>query len=60
MRHIHDQMYTKFLMKTDIVNISDPYQLEDVEDSYNGNTIAKHATIPIIPIISSTADGRVL
>ena len=58
--HMHDQMYTKFLMKTDIVNISDPYQLEDVEDSYNGNTIAKHATIPIIPIISSTADGRVL
>lgn len=58
--HMHDQMYTKFLMKTDIVNITDPYQLEDVEDTYDGNKIAAYAIIPIVPLVSSTADGRVL
>lgn len=58
--HMHDQMYTKFLMKTDIVNIADPYQLEDVEDTYDGNKIAAYAIIPIVPLVSTTADGRVL
>jgi hypothetical protein len=58
--HMHDQMYTKFLMKTDIININNPYQHQDVEDTYDGNKIATHATIPIIPIVSTTADGRIL
>jgi hypothetical protein len=47
-------------MKTDIVNINNPYQHQDVEDTYDGNKIAAHATIPIIPIVSTTADGRIL
>jgi radical SAM superfamily enzyme YgiQ (UPF0313 family) len=58
--HMQDQMYTKFLMKTNIVNINNPYQYQDVEDTYDGNKIAAHATIPIIPIVSTTADGRIL
>jgi hypothetical protein len=58
--HMQDQMYTKFLMKTDIVNITNPYQYQDVEDIYDGNKIASHAIIPIISIPSTTADGRIL
>jgi putative methyltransferase len=55
--HMHDQMYQKYLMKTDLINITNPYTETDVEDSYKGS---KLSMIPIIPIKSTAADGRVM
>ena len=58
--HMHDQMYIKYLLKTDMYNLTNPYKIEDVEDIYDGYTISNHATIPIVPIMSTTEDGRIL
>jgi radical SAM superfamily enzyme YgiQ (UPF0313 family) len=55
--HMHDQMYQKYLLKTDIINITNPYVETDIEDSYKGNKIS---VIPILPIPTTTADGRVM
>lgn len=52
--HMHDQMYQKYLMKTDIINISNPFVTE-VEDTYQG-----HSIIPIIPEYTTASEGRVL
>ena len=52
---MHDQMYTKYLMKTDMVNITDPYVINDIDDTYKGQSI-----IPIIPVFATANEGRVL
>lgn len=58
--HMHDQMYIKYLLKTDIINLTNPFKFEDIEDMYDNHLIADHAIIPIIPIMSVTEDGRIL
>ena len=55
--HMHDQMYQKYLLKTDLLNTTNPYVKTDVEDSYKGN---KLAVIPIIPVATTVLDGRVM
>jgi len=53
--HMHDQMYTKYLMKTNIKNISNPYIVENIDDTYKGQSI-----IPIISVPAGSNEGRVL
>lgn len=53
--HMHDQMYMKYLRKTDMSNLTDPFVRNDVEDTYKGQSI-----IPIYPIYTETTEGRVL
>ena len=48
--HMHDQMYQKYLLKTDMKNITNPYVEKYIEDSYKGQKIA---TIPIYPMPST-------
>lgn len=52
--HMRDQMYEKFLRKTDIVNITDPYN-EIIEAGP-----LRKAVIPILPIVSNVHTGMVL
>lgn len=51
--HQQDQMYEKFLRKTDIHNITNPFVEKFVEDTYRG------ATIPIIEIKSNVDTGMI-
>jgi hypothetical protein len=51
---MRDQMYEKFLRKTDIVNITDPYN-EVIEAGP-----LRKAVIPILPIVSNVHTGMVL
>ena len=55
--HMHDQMYQKYLLKTDMKNITNPYVEKYIEDSYKGQKIA---TIPIYPMPSTVLEGRVM
>ena len=55
--HMHDQMYQKYLLKTDIKNIANPYVEKYIEDTYKGQKIA---TIPIYPMLSTVLEGRVM
>jgi len=55
--HMHDQMYQKYLLKTDIKNVTNPYVEKYIEDSYKGQKIA---TIPIYPTPSTVLEGRVM
>lgn len=55
--HMHDQMYQKYLLKTDIKNITNPYVEKYIEDTYKGQKIA---TIPIYPMPSTVLEGRVM
>lgn len=53
--HMHDQMYMKYLRKTDITNITNPFVQTEIEDTYNGQSI-----IPIYPVYTEASSGRVL
>jgi hypothetical protein len=55
--HMHDQMYQKYLLKTDIKNITNPYVEKYIEDTYKGQKVA---TIPIYPMPSTVLEGRVM
>lgn len=55
--HMHDQMYHKYLLKTDIKNITNPYVEKYIDDTYKGQKIA---TIPINLIPSTVLEGRVM
>jgi hypothetical protein len=55
--HMHDQMYQKYLLKTDIKNITNPYVEKYIEDTYKGQKIA---TIPIYLTPSTVLEGRVM
>jgi putative methyltransferase len=55
--HMHDQMYQKYLRKTDIINVTNPFIEKPVEDTYKGKRIA---TIPIKVEKSTVYDGRVM
>jgi hypothetical protein len=54
---MHDQMYQKYLLKTDIKNITNPYVEKYIEDTYKGQKIA---TIPIYLTPSTVLEGRVM
>jgi len=54
--HQQDQMYEKWLRKTDMHNVTNPYVEKYVEDLYRGEKI----TIPIIQKPSTVMDGRLL
>lgn len=55
--HMHDQMYQKYLMKTDIKNMTNPYVEKYIEDTYKGQKIA---TIPIYSLPSTVIEGRTM
>lgn len=55
--HMRDQMYHKYLLKTDIKNITNPYVEKYIEDTYKGQRIA---TIPINLVPTTVLDGRVM
>jgi hypothetical protein len=52
--HMQDQMYEKFLRKTDIVNVTDPYN-EVIEAGP-----LRKPVIPILPIVSNVHTGMLL
>jgi radical SAM superfamily enzyme YgiQ (UPF0313 family) len=54
--HQQDQMYEKWLRKTDMHNITNPYVEKYVDDTYKGEKII----IPIIKTPSTVMDGRLL
>lgn len=53
--HMHDQMYSKFLQKNYITNLTRPFVEKHVTDTYKGN---KLSLIPVVVEVSSK--GRVL
>lgn len=55
--HMHDQMYQKYLLKTDMKNITNPYVEKYIDDVYKGQ---KLATIPITFIPTTVLEGRVM
>ena len=52
--HMQDQMYEKFLRKTDIINVTDPYT-----EIINAGPLRK-PVIPILPIVSNVHTGMLL
>lgn len=54
--HQQDQMYEKWLRKTDMHNITNPYIEKFIDDTYKGEKII----IPIIEKPSTVMDGRLL
>ena len=54
---MHDQMYQKYLLKTDMKNITNPYVEKYIDDVYKGQ---KLATIPITFIPTTVLEGRVM
>jgi hypothetical protein len=55
--HMHDQMYQKYLLKTDLLNVTNPYVEDNIEDSYKGNKIS---VIPILLVATTVLGGRVM
>jgi radical SAM superfamily enzyme YgiQ (UPF0313 family) len=53
--HMHDQMYSKFLQKNYITNLTRPFVEKHVTDTYKGN---KLSLIPVVVEVSNK--GRVL
>jgi hypothetical protein len=54
--HQQDQMYEKWLRKTDIHNLTTPYVEKFIDDTYKGEKII----IPIIQTPTTVMDGRLL
>lgn len=55
--HMHDQMYQKFLMKTDIINLDNPFVPAEIIKEYRASHLD---SIPIIPIPTTATEGRQL
>ena len=52
--HMQDQMYEKFLRKTDIINVTNPYT-----EIIDAGPLRK-PVIPILPIVSNVHTGMLL